>query len=98
MPKTKLILITTVMTAVSASQGCYMSKAERLANAGHPPAYISGYNDGCSSGEASIGFSTSRYLKDSLRAEKERAYADGWDAGFHECKGQAEMIRNVTSK
>ncbi len=65
---------------------------------GNPPAYVSGYVEGCSSGRRLGGEKRFVYRKNELRFEKDALYARGWQEGQIDCRnealGQGSGMRN----
>lgn len=55
---------------------------------GDPPAYVSGYVDGCSSGRRLAGEKRFVYRKNELRFEKDALYARGWQEGQINCRNE----------
>lgn len=60
---------------------------------GHPPAYATGYADGCASGKAAAGGLFAEAQKATSRYDAGGQYTEGWDAGFEQCR--ADMAAMV---
>ena len=76
---------------------------EQLLERGFPPAYASGYGDGCESGHKAGGDPFSNLRKDPTRFAGDNLYQQGWEDGFNTCEGeerarQAEIQRIVAAQ
>ena len=78
-----------MLGVVMALSGCQSTRDELLAK-GYPPAFADGFDDGCSSGRQAAGVITGTFRKDVPRYLKDRAYAEGWEDGFRQCKAMRE--------
>lgn len=67
--------------------GCQSTRDYLLAQ-GYPPAFASGYADGCASGD-SAAKALGTFRKDVPVYLADRQYATGWDDGFRQCQASA---------
>lgn len=67
--------------------GC-SSMRDQLSATGYPPAYIDGFEAGCSSGRHSAG-AAGGFSKDVPRFMNDKLYANGWTDGLSQCQRQA---------
>lgn len=63
-----------------------------------PPAWQSGYADGCNSGYVAAGHPYYRYTKDVARAQTDQTYNMGWQDGFNACKGSYDSTIRMMSR
>jgi len=68
--------------------GC-QSTRERMHAEGYPPAFIDGFDAGCSSGRQAAG-TLDAFRKDVPRYLAVPLYAEGWDDGFRQCQARLE--------
>ncbi len=66
-----------------------LNKQEFMLAQGNPPAYVSGYVDGCSAGRRLGGDKHFAYRKNNTRFEKDALYARGWQEGQINCRNEA---------
>lgn len=64
--------------------GCQSLREQMLA-ANYPPAFVDGFEDGCSSGRSAAG-PLGQFDKDVPRYMAEPLYARGWEDGFRQCE------------
>lgn len=64
--------------------GC-QSTRERMLAEGYPPAFIDGFEAGCSSGRQAAG-ALDKFRKDVPRYLEQPRYAEGWEDGFRQCQ------------
>nr|WP_256835088.1 hypothetical protein [Pseudomonas oleovorans] len=64
--------------------GCQSLREQMLA-ANYPPAFVDGFEDGCSSGRSAVG-PLGQFDKDVPRYMAETLYTQGWDDGFRQCE------------
>jgi len=67
----------------------FLNKQSFMLSEGNPPAYVSGYVDGCSAGRRLAGDKRFVYRKNSTRFEKDALYARGWQEGQINCRNEA---------
>ncbi|MBD9397532.1 hypothetical protein [Pseudomonas sp. PDM11] len=67
--------------------GC-QSTCDYLLAQGYPPAFASGYADGCASGD-SAAKALGAFRKNVPVYLADRQYATGWDDGFRQCQASA---------
>lgn len=67
--------------------GCQSTRDYLLAQ-GYPPAFASGYADGCASGD-SAAKALGAFRKNVPVYLADRQYAAGWDDGFRQCQASA---------
>ncbi|WP_296272311.1 hypothetical protein [Pseudomonas sp. UBA6323] len=67
-----------------AISGCQSLREQMLA-ASYPPAFVDGFEAGCSSGRSAAG-PLGQFAKNVPRYRYEPLYAQGWDDGFHQCE------------
>ena len=67
--------------------GC-SSTGDQLRSSGYPPAYVNGFEAGCSSGRNAAGLG-GKFSKDVPRFMNDKLYADGWTDGLNQCQRQA---------
>jgi hypothetical protein len=85
----RLIIATALLTGCATPYvNPYLDGKHSAANASQ----TSGYEDGCNSGSAATGNILKRYKQDVRRYNEDVSYKGSWDAGFHTCKGQGDMI------
>lgn len=63
-----------------------------------PPAWRSGYADGCNSGYVAAGHPYYQYTKDVTRAQSDQTYNMGWQDGFNACKGSYDSTIRMMSR
>lgn len=78
------LVATSLSTLLGSLSGC-ASSSNPLMGPGHTPDYAAGFNDGCSSGNASQNV-TYHYRKNIKRFDTEKQYAEGWTAGYQKCE------------
>ncbi len=78
------LVATSLSTLLGSLSGC--SVPNPLMGPGHTPTYADGFNDGCSSGNASQNPVAGIYRKDIKRFDSEKQYAEGWTAGYKKCE------------
>ena len=78
------LVATSLSTLLGGLSGCSVSNP--LMGPGHTPTYADGFNDGCSSGNASQNVVAGVYRKDIKRFDSEKQYAEGWTAGYKKCE------------
>lgn len=87
-----------VLLAIVAVTGCAGTQLDiersALTRQGHPPQYIDGYVDGCSSGNRAAGSPYFKLLKNHTRYNQDKLYNQGWDNGFTICKAEYESIKS----
>lgn len=66
--------------------GC-QSTRELMQAEGYPPAFVDGFEAGCSSGRQAAGALDS-FRKDVPRYLAAPLYAEGWDDGFRQCQAR----------
>lgn len=66
--------------------GC-QSTRELMQAEGYPPAFVDGFEAGCSSGHQAAGALDS-FRKDVPRYLAAPLYAEGWDDGFRQCQAR----------
>jgi len=64
--------------------GCQSLREQMLA-AHYPPAFVDGFEAGCSSGRSATG-PLGQFDKDAPRYMAEPLYTQGWDDGFRQCE------------
>ena len=89
-----IVLIIVVGLVGCATHGLDMRRQE-LTRQGHPPAYIDGHVEGCSSGTAAAGNPYYRFAKNVQRFESDKLYVQGWNDGFAVCKSQYESTTRL---
>lgn len=67
--------------------GCQSTRDYLLAQ-GYPPAFASGYADGCTSGD-SAAKALGAFRKNVTQYLADKQYAIGWDDGFQQCQASA---------
>jgi len=67
--------------------GCQSTRDYLLAQ-GYPPAFASGYADGCASGD-SAAKALGAFRKNVPQYLADKQYAIGWDDGFQQCQASA---------
>ncbi len=67
--------------------GCQSTRDYLLAQ-GYPPAFASGYADGCASGD-SAAKALGAFRKNVPVYLADKQYATGWDDGFRQCQASA---------
>lgn len=82
--KSRLLLALLLAVLMS---GC-QSTQEYLLAQGYPPAFASGYADGCSSGD-SAAKALGAFRKNVAVYLADVQYATGWDDGFRQCQASA---------
>ena len=76
--------------------GC-QSTREQLRAEGYPPAFIDGFEAGCSSGRQAAG-ALGSFRKDVPRYLEQPLYAEGWEDGFRQCQaGVANAMQRERS-
>lgn len=65
------------------------NKQTFLLNHGNPPAYVTGYIEGCSAGRRLAGDKRFVYKKNQTRFEKDALYTRGWQEGQINCRNEA---------
>lgn len=68
--------------------GCQSTREQQLAE-GYPPAFVDGFEAGCSSGRQAAG-TLDDFHKDVPRYLAIPAYAEGWNDGFRQCQAAVE--------
>ena len=58
-------------------------------------AYLSGYDDGCSSGQNAAGVLLQPAWKDRDHYDVEPSYRTGWDEGFKNCAENVEQAKQL---
>lgn len=76
------------MLLVPLFSGCQNTRDYMLAQ-GYPPAFASGYADGCASGD-SAAKALGAFRKNVAVYLADMQYATGWDDGFRQCQASAE--------
>ncbi|KAB0551090.1 hypothetical protein F7R01_07790 [Pseudomonas argentinensis] len=76
------------MLLVPLLSGCQSTRDYMLAQ-GYPPAFASGYADGCASGD-SAAKALGAFRKNVTVYLADTQYATGWDDGFRQCQASAE--------
>ncbi|HQW58106.1 MAG TPA: hypothetical protein PK583_04045 [Gammaproteobacteria bacterium] len=66
-----------------------LNKQSFMLSEDNPPAYVSGYVDGCSAGRRLAGDKRFVYRKNGARFEKDALYARGWQEGQINCRNEA---------
>lgn len=66
-----------------------LNKQSFMLSEGNPPAYVTGYADGCSAGRRLAGDKRFVYRKNGTRFEKDALYARGWQEGQINCRNEA---------
>lgn len=69
--------------------GCQSTRDYLLAQ-GYPPAFASGYADGCTSGD-SAAKALGAFRKNVSQYLADNQYASGWDDGFRQCQASANV-------
>ena len=64
--------------------GCQNTR-EQMQAEGYPPAFVDGFEAGCSSGRQAAG-ALDGFRKDVPRYLAAPLYAEGWDDGFRQCQ------------
>ena len=77
------LVATSLSTLLGSLSGC--NTPNPLMGPGHTPTYADGFNDGCSSGNASQNVAYV-YRKNIKRFDTEKQYAEGWTAGYQKCE------------
>jgi hypothetical protein len=65
-----------------------VSEGQRMINEGASPAYGSGYDAGCESGQKAAGDMFSQFHKNVHQYQHSYDYRQGWDDGHEECKSE----------
>ena len=78
------VLNLTMLLSVAVLSGCETT-GERLLAQGYPPSFVSGFEDGCSSGRQAAG-ALSEFRKNVPAYLADRRYAMGWDDGLRQCQ------------
>lgn len=73
------------VAVVSSLAGC----GEALLRSTSSPAYVDGYNDGCTNASAAGSNLTGQFVRNEARYNAEPDYAQGWLNGSRECNGDA---------
>jgi len=68
--------------------GCQSTREQQLAE-GYPPAFVDGFEAGCSSGRQAAG-TLDGVHKDVPRYLATPLYTEGWDDGFRQCQAGVE--------
>lgn len=73
------------------------NKQSYMLSQGNPPAYVTGYIDGCSAGRRLAGDNRFVYRKNNTRFDKDALYARGWQEGQINCRNEAlaEEIKSL---
>lgn len=58
-----------------------------LLNLGSSPAYVDGYQDGCTSASARSNTMAAQPTQDEARFKSQPDYAEGWQDGMQQCNG-----------
>ena len=77
------LVATSLSTLLGSLSGC--NTPNPLMGPGQTPTYADGFNDGCSSGNASQNV-TYPYRKNIQKFDSEQQYAEGWTAGYKKCE------------
>ena len=77
-------IVLALLLPVALLAGCQSTKDQLLAQ-GYPPAFASGFDDGCVSGRQASG-AVGEFRKNVPVYLKDRQYATGWDDGFRQCQ------------
>lgn len=78
----KLILSAVVFSSLA---GC----GEGLLRLESSPAYVDGYNDGCTNASSAASNLTGQFVRNDARFNAEPDYAQGWLSGNRNCSGEA---------
>lgn len=84
----KAQVISACLFAALALSGCQSTREQLLAE-GYPPAFVDGFEAGCSSGRQAAG-TLDEFHKDVPRYLAIPAYAEGWNDGFRQCQAGVE--------
>jgi len=81
------VLVLMAVLLVPLLGGCQSTRDYLLAQ-GYPPAFASGYADGCASGD-SAAKALGAFRKNVPVYLADKQYATGWDDGFRQCQASA---------
>jgi hypothetical protein len=83
------IMFTASAVSMSATLiACGTPPPNPLMGSGHPPDYVAGWNDGCSSGKNSQNPVVGFYTKNQKQYDSDKQYAEGWNSGYNKCSYQ----------
>ena len=80
------LVMTCLSTLLGSLSGCGTPIPTPCLGPGHTPTYVAGYNDGCSSGNASQNPVAGFYRQDVKMFDSDKQYAEGWNTGYKKCE------------
>ena len=84
----RLMFIASAVSGATALVACGTPPPNPWMGAGHPPDYVAGWNDGCSSGKNSQDPVMGFYTKNQKQYDSNKLYAEGWNSGYDKCSYQ----------